>query len=415
MKTILASAYAINPYKGSEDGMGWQMIIHLAHQHKVIAITRKNNQEAIERYQSQHPSIHYKNICFLYYDLPYWMRFWKKKSRGAMLYFYLWQCFLPLFVIKRNLKFDIAHNLNFHTDWAPTLLWVFKKPTFWGPVGHHPKIPKPYLLTHYGLISYLKNRLNYMLKLWFWNIDPLVYLSRKKTQHIFCMHSKAQSKIENRRATPKTSLLPSVGSAPYPSSNQHPPKKTFNILSVGRFVPLKGFDVTLESFALFYHQLDRHNQQKVQLTLVGKGPLKNTFEQKAHSLGIKHKVVFIDWIERSELMALYTQASVFLFPSHEGAGMVVSEALSAGLPVLCFDGCGPGEFITEGCGYKIPYYPNYQNAINAFSSKLALLFKEPKQLKELSKGAKARHLNYFTWQRKANHITHYYNLYAQSA
>ena len=36
---ILASAYAVNPYKGSEDGTGWQWVLQIARHQKVIAIT----------------------------------------------------------------------------------------------------------------------------------------------------------------------------------------------------------------------------------------------------------------------------------------------------------------------------------------------------------------------------------------
>ena len=39
-KTILATAYAINPYKGSEDGMGWNFVLQIAKFNRVIALTR---------------------------------------------------------------------------------------------------------------------------------------------------------------------------------------------------------------------------------------------------------------------------------------------------------------------------------------------------------------------------------------
>ena len=56
-------------------------------------------------------------------------------------------------------------------------------------------------------------------------------------------------------------------------------------------------------------------------------------EDLAKSLGVAEAVTFIHWIKRSELSALYRESDVFLFPSHEGAGMVVAEAMSYGLPV----------------------------------------------------------------------------------
>ena len=44
---------------------------------------------------------------------------------------------------------------------------------------------------------------------------------------------------------------------------------------------------------------------------------------------------------------------LFSFPSHEGAGMVVAEAMSFGLPVVCLNNEGPGEFITTNCGFAV--------------------------------------------------------------
>ena len=71
MKTILATAYAINPFKGSEDGMGWNFVMQIARFNKVIAITRENNRPHIEKYISENPDILYANVQFLYFDLPY--------------------------------------------------------------------------------------------------------------------------------------------------------------------------------------------------------------------------------------------------------------------------------------------------------------------------------------------------------
>ena len=50
MIRVLASAYDINPYKGSESGTGWNFIHQISRFNKVIAITRKNNRGNIEKY-----------------------------------------------------------------------------------------------------------------------------------------------------------------------------------------------------------------------------------------------------------------------------------------------------------------------------------------------------------------------------
>jgi len=52
MKKVLITAYAVNPYKGSEDAMGWNMLLQAARYQQVIAVTRKNNRPAIEIYST---------------------------------------------------------------------------------------------------------------------------------------------------------------------------------------------------------------------------------------------------------------------------------------------------------------------------------------------------------------------------
>lgn len=50
MRTILVSAYACEPYKGSEQTVGWNIVLELAKNNIVHVITRANNQEPIEKF-----------------------------------------------------------------------------------------------------------------------------------------------------------------------------------------------------------------------------------------------------------------------------------------------------------------------------------------------------------------------------
>jgi glycosyltransferase involved in cell wall biosynthesis len=64
-------------------------------------------------------------------------------------------------------------------------------------------------------------------------------------------------------------------------------------------------------------------------------------------LGIADTVRFIPWIEREDLADVYASAQVFLYPSVEAQGLVVAEALSFGLPVVCTRATGPAELAGE--------------------------------------------------------------------
>ena len=95
-----------------------------------------------------------------------------------------------LFIYKKKWKFDIAHNLNFHNDWTASFLWLLGKPFVWGPIGHHPQIPKDYILTFYVKKAYYKNKLNWLAKNCFWKLDPFLKICKYKANKINLLLSK---------------------------------------------------------------------------------------------------------------------------------------------------------------------------------------------------------------------------------
>jgi glycosyltransferase involved in cell wall biosynthesis len=395
MKTILASVYAVNPYKGSEDGTGWNLVLQIARYNKVIAITRENNRPFIEKYMAENIIPEADNMQFEYYDLPYWMRFWKKGSRGALLYYYLWQLFMPRFIRKQQLRFDIVHNLNFHNDWTPSFLWRFDKPFVWGPVGHHPQVPKRFIAPVYGLKKWLADSLRWKAKEFFWNLDPFLWLTKKKADRILAINSDVDKQLHTSNG--KLVLMPAVA-----TNDMLEPANTnngFTIISIGRFIALKGFDVTIRSFALFYHKLPVDKRAQTKLLLVGNGPELPFLKALIKECKVEDNVEIVLWIERDALKKLYAASKVFFFPSHEGAGMVVPEALSCGLPVLCFDNAGPGEFITEESGIKVPYL-SYDQSAGQFADALERLYTDPVLWKRLSLGARKQFEQVFQWDSK---------------
>ncbi len=89
--------------------------------------------------------------------------------------------------------------------------------------------------------------------------------------------------------------------------------------------------------------------------------------------------------------------------------MVIPEALSYGLPVVCFDNYGPGELCDNSCAIKIPY-GKYDQSINDFALALDKLYTDKKQYQLLANGA----INYahenFHWSTKASKINKAYAL-----
>jgi NAD(P)-dependent dehydrogenase (short-subunit alcohol dehydrogenase family) len=81
MARVLLSAYACEPERGSEPGVGWNWATELARLgHQVTVVTRAANRPAIEQ-EVQRPDQH---LAFLYFDLPHWIqrcrRTWRPTS-----------------------------------------------------------------------------------------------------------------------------------------------------------------------------------------------------------------------------------------------------------------------------------------------------------------------------------------------
>lgn len=140
---VLVSAYACEPNKGSEPGVGWNWAKQIAKFAEVWVITRANNKEVIEEELRKNPE---PNMHFVYIDLPRWMRFWKKKQRGVRTYYYLWQFALLKKAKKLHklLHFDLAHHVTFVNDWLPSSLALLNVPFVWGPIGSHALFPNSF-------------------------------------------------------------------------------------------------------------------------------------------------------------------------------------------------------------------------------------------------------------------------------
>jgi len=170
---------------------------------------------------------------------------------------------------------------------------------------------------------------------------------------------------------------------------------------------MKGFDIAIKAFAKFVSTLPEGQKDEVRLKLLGKGEFTDFLKKMAKELGVEKYVEFVAWVDKSEMHEIYSQSDLFLFPSHEGAGMVVPEAMSYGLPVLTFDNVGPGELQKEA-GIKIPY-STYQNAVDEFSEAIKMLFDSPGQRLRLSINSSFTFKASFTWSKKIEAITKIYN------
>lgn len=141
-------------------------------------------------------------------------------------------------------------------------------------------------------------------------------------------------------APPVTRVIPNHAAAPVQTA-QVP--GSGRLVAVGRLVPQKGFDLLLEAWARI---ADRHRGWT--LTIWGEGPERAALEAQRDRLGLSERVLLPGVTERPGQWM--EQADAFVLSSRfEGWGLVVGEAMAAGIPTVAFD-CdfGPAEMIEHG-------------------------------------------------------------------
>lgn len=105
----------------------------------------------------------------------------------------------------------------------------------------------------------------------------------------------------------------------------------FVVGHVGRFERQKNHEFLLDVFA----EIAKRRENAV-LVLVGIGSLMDTMKQKASTLGISDKVLFLGF--RDDRNRIMQAMDVFVFPSlYEGLSVVLLEAQASGMPVFVSD------------------------------------------------------------------------------
>lgn len=148
--------------------------------------------------------------------------------------------------------------------------------------------------------------------------------------------------------------------------------KTF--LAVGRLEKVKGFDKLIEAFYYFSKKNNEWN-----LKICGSGSEKNNLENLIDKYNLSDRI-FIEPFSNN-IKNAYIDSNVFLFTSiKEGFGLVLLEAMEAGLPIIAFDLPCVHEILDLNSSIIVEYL----NVVDLSNSMLELI-KDDKQMKFMSK------------------------------
>jgi len=162
----------------------------------------------------------------------------------------------------------------------------------------------------------------------------------------------------------------------------------WRLLFVGRMELLKGGGTLLKALPLVAVQLG----QKIELTLAGDGPQRQSWERKASKLHTRYSQLefrFTGWLDKQRLDQTYSQTDLLVVPSlwPEPFGRVGPEAGLHGIPAVAFDVGGVSDWLIDGVnGYAAPGDPP---SAAGLSVAIIRCLENLEVYRQLRKGAKA--------------------------
>jgi glycosyltransferase involved in cell wall biosynthesis len=122
-------------------------------------------------------------------------------------------------------------------------------------------------------------------------------------------------------------------------------------LFVGRVAHEKNIGFLLEALVQAHRLCPR-----ALLLITGEGPAMSDLQRRAAQLGVSESVRFLGYLDRTtELPDCYAAADVFVFASRtETQGLVLLEAMAAGLPVIALSVMGTADILAAAGGALVP-------------------------------------------------------------
>ena len=408
---VLVSAYACNP-EGSlqlhpgEDLTGWELLKQLSRFYNLWVLTHRYNEKGIRSVLSR---LDLPHVHFFFLELPSYLKWLYGIEFAQRIYYYFWQ-FKAWHVarkLRRKIFFQASQHLTFGNFWMPSFIGAFLKvPFIWGPVGGGQRTPRP-LLKEYSFYGVLAEKFRGVAQ-WI-GLHLLIsrWLCLKRAKAILVCNLETKGRIPAKYFD-KIQLFPVNGISrddlivKKPLSSHR--KKTFRILTSGRFIRLKGFSLAIRAFSLF---VKKYSQAI--LEVVGSGPEEKRLRELVSHLNIQDKVVFPGWLPRESVLCRMRESDLFLFPSfRDGGGAVVVEAMASGLPIVVLDSGGPSFHAMGDWGIKIkPGNPD--QVASDIAEVLEKLFLDRRLCREMGQAARNRAEDYYLWNKLGDRLQEIYS------
>ncbi|MBU4555321.1 MAG: glycosyltransferase family 4 protein [Actinobacteria bacterium] len=393
---ILVSAYACEPDKGSEPGVGWHVATGLSERHDVWVLTRSNNRSAIEDELAVRPR---PRLRVLYHDLPAWVLSMKRGLRGVQLYYYLWQLSARRCVRAAvdEHSIQVCHHATFAKYWGPSAIAWSGVPYVMGPLGGGDVVPRgleSVLAAEGRVLEFLRTCARLLAER-----DPFVRRAVRGASICIGATSATTDRLRALGAR-QTATWNQVGVNPQETpALPEAVQARIKVVCAGRLVPLKAVTLALEAIA---------KVPCADLEVVGDGPERSRLQERTSQLGIAGRVRFLGTKSYGETLVAIKSADVLLHPSlHDSGGMVCAEALSVGRPVVALRWAGPAQILDDTCGILVNPMGGASVVASRLASAIAELASDRSKLRQFGVNGLARVESELSWRRRIDRLEAY--------
>jgi glycosyltransferase involved in cell wall biosynthesis len=399
-RKILLSAYACEPNRGSEPGVGWEWATRLAARHDLIVITRANNRGVIEAEFVKQPATHAPRFIFV--DLPSCITWLKSKGIFPVsIYYIFWQLAARLAVNLRLKDFDLVHHVTFNGFRFPGAWWGSPIPVVLGPLGGGSVASSAYRRC-FGwrwIFEWLRG-----LSVRMWLLNPWTVSSLRAAGAVLAVGEEMAARFAKLGIRADLMLETAVPHGLEEPRDYVPGAERRDFLLVGNLEPWKAWQIAFEAFA----RAAQAGMRDQRLVVVGTGRQQSEAQDLAKRLGIGDQVEFIGLLPRETLWERLSTARALVFPSiRDTSGNAVLEAMALSCPVICFRHQGVAWMTDKTCAIRID--PGQWDAsLEGFAAAIATLAKEDAIVETLGKAGRQRAIREFSWDAKINKVESIY-------
>jgi len=390
---LLLSSIACQPYGGSEGIYGWRACRAVADLHEVWVMTDAGNRGQLERAVAEGmvpDSMHFVYVGEaqphhpnrLIARLESWRRYQRFQTQSLAVAERL----------HREIGFDLAQLVTYTTWRVGCPLWRLGIPFIWGPISGTEVFPirfLPYLSPASKAFECLR-----IVTGWTSHWSRRVRQCARHAARVVAIHRQAAEKIARVRGRGE-------GIVVFPAfffDDRH-----IAALTRPRVYNLDGAPLRLvaagnlegrKGIALALHALRKVADAGVPFhyRVTSRGPELEHLKRLAASLGLEHQVLLGEPFPQGEYAARLREFDACLLPSlREGGGLTMMESMLAGcVPIVAQCG-GPGDTVTEACGFPIPV-TRPRELIDRMAEAVLTLHRERTLLQTMGEQARARML-----------------------